>query len=261
MSSRGRHERGIERAHGKGGVLRDDCGRERCALHERDYGQGHGIESMTSVSARHRLLVASKLREFGKESFGEMGGHGVVRGTAPASEQKVASFSNRSFDYRNAEDCGQMVKPFPEDARRRVVQPGNTKHDEVRPVHPERMEQMMIERAPLNLAGIGWSELPSGKAPRSQSLAVDDRLAWKLRSRNHRENTAGISRRDSGEHDGTYPPLPLTDCAAFRKVRTPPPREGGWQSKPGPSGRLPASPVDSEDQNSPHSSFHMGAAR
>jgi hypothetical protein len=47
-----------------------------------------------------------------------------------------------------------------------------------------------------------------------------------------------MSRLDSGEHDGTYPPLPLTDCAAFRKVRTPPPREGGWQSKPGSSGAL-----------------------
>jgi hypothetical protein len=47
-----------------------------------------------------------------------------------------------------------------------------------------------------------------------------------------------MSRRDSGEHDGTDPPVPLTDCAAFRKVRTPPPREGGWQSKPGSSGAL-----------------------
>jgi hypothetical protein len=46
-----------------------------------------------------------------------------------------------------------------------------------------------------------------------------------------------MSRRDSGKHDGTYPPVPLTDRAAFRKVRTPPPREGGWQSKPGSSGR------------------------
>src|ERR1019366_5093537 len=103
MSSRGSHERGIERAHGKGGVLRNDSGRERCALHEREYRQGHGIESVTSVSARHRLLFASKLPEFGKESFGEMGGKGVVRGAAPASEQKVASFSNRSLDHRNAE--------------------------------------------------------------------------------------------------------------------------------------------------------------
>jgi hypothetical protein len=100
---------------------------------------------VTSVSARHRLFVASKLLKLRKESFGEMGGQSVVRRAASAPEQKATGFGNRSLNCGNAEDCGQVVKSFPEDTRTRIVQPGHTKYDDVWPVSPKRREQMMIK--------------------------------------------------------------------------------------------------------------------
>jgi hypothetical protein len=200
-----------------------------------------GARSTSSRSARAtaskawrrylRWMVCLGLRNFssvGKKSVRDTGGKGVVHGTALATQQQASCLGNRVLDDSYTAFGSESMCAFAQRAQAPIIMPGNPQYENRWSKPSERFEQTPVEEMKIALHRLSASPVSRWRSYLEPGPSRRERHGPRIVES---APPRGRARNSPARFVRTWwndPPVPLTGRGTRRKVRKPPPEEGGW---------------------------------
>jgi hypothetical protein len=142
---------------------------------------------------------------------------------AHAADEELSGIVHSPDDHRQAVASRKIGRSLTYGMQALVIETRQAQHQHRRMIAADGAVEAHEENPNLLRVVTARLQIPGGEAPGYEAGPINDGVAGVSRSRNKRENAAGMRRRGLGGHGGGDPPEPLTGNAAFRMVQTSPP--------------------------------------